>query len=464
MHDTEISDQALPDLMDPEVQDSPCRQRESRQREQRLLGRLSHPFHRPANSRRLLVPLAVLALASEPAPAETAYRDFDAPPHRYTERTPTDRFTRLKADFESGAIILDRSGELAFLQSLLKVLGVPASSQMLVFSTTSLQLSLISPSNPRALYFNEDIYIGYVPGGRIEIVSLDPELGGIFYIFDIPKDARPIRVERSDRCMNCHAGGDTGHVPGIVVKSVVPGPSGGSLTAYRIEETGHGIPFDQRFGGWHVTGRHSISNHWGNLTGRFTNGTLVTFPNPPGSRFSFSKYPVATSDILPQLLHEHQAGFVNRVVEAGYRARTALYASSGKLTPEQLLELDEQARLVTRYLLFADEPSLPTGGIEGDARFKQDFLATRRATAAGVSLKDFDLRSRLFKHRCSYMIYNPVFTGLPGELKTRIYRRMAEALDPTSAARKEFDYLPAEEKKSIRGILKATLTDLPAGW
>ena len=31
---------------------------------------------------------------------------------------------------------------------------------MLVFSTTSLQLSLISPSNPRALYFGEDMYLG----------------------------------------------------------------------------------------------------------------------------------------------------------------------------------------------------------------------------------------------------------------------------------------------------------------
>lgn len=394
---------------------------------------------------------------------QPTYRDFDAPPHRYSERKPTDKFTRMKEDFESGKIALDRSSEKAFLLSVLKVLGIPASSQLLVFSTTSLQLSLISPANPRAIYFSEDVYLGFVPGGRIEVVSLDPELGGIYYIFDIPKDTRPLRIERSDRCMNCHAGEDTGHVPGLVVKSVVPGPTGGSLTAYRLEQTGHGIPFEQRFGGWHVTGQHGITNHWGNLTGRLKAGELITLPNPPGERFNFARYPVATSDILPHLLHEHQAGFVNRVVEAGYRARTALHLSGGKLTPEQALELDEQARIVTRYILFADEVPLPSGGIEGDTDYKTDFLANRREVAGGIALKDLDLRTRLFKHRCSYMIYSQVFTGLPPEIKQRVYRRLGGALQAEKPD-KEFDYLPPSEKRAIRSILQATLTDLPPLW
>jgi hypothetical protein len=387
--------------------------------------------------------------------AQPAYHDIDEPPHNYAQRVPEDRFTRLKSFFESGQIALDSSSEKAFLGSLLEALEVPASSQMLVFSTTSLQLSLISPSNPRALYFNEEAYVGYVPGGRIEIVALDPQLGAIFYIFDIPKEGRPLRIERSGRCMNCHAGEETGHVPGLVVKSVVPSPRGGSLTAYRLGATGHGVPFDQRFGGWYVTGRHAITNHWGNLTGRLQNGELLTTPNPPGQRFSFDTYPVAASDILPQLLLEHQAGFVNCVVEASYRTRTALYTSKGKLNSEQERELDEQAAIITRYLLFADEAPLPSGGVEGDANYKTDFLRTRR-TVRGISLKDFDLRTRLFKYRCSYMIYSPVFAGLPAEIKTRVYGRLRAALDLDN---REYDYLPAVEKKAIRNILKATLAE-----
>jgi hypothetical protein len=203
-----------------------------------------------------------LALSLRMPLAESpAYRDIDAEPHLYHQRKPQDRFSKLMGSFESGRIELDRSSEKAFLVSLLKALDVPVSSQMLVFSTTSLQLSLISPSNPRAIYFNEEIYVGYVPGGRIEVLSLDPELGAIFYIFDIPRADRPLSFDRSNRCMNCHANEDTGHVPGLVIKSVLAGPGGGSLDAFRIAQTGHQIPFEERFGGWYVTGADTFTNH-----------------------------------------------------------------------------------------------------------------------------------------------------------------------------------------------------------
>jgi hypothetical protein len=262
--------------------------------------------------------------------------------------------------------------------------------------------------------------------------------------------------------MNCHAAEQTGNVPGLVVKSVIPGPTGGSLIAYRLDQTGHSISFDQRFGGWYLTGQHNLTNHLGNLTGRLSAGTLTKIPNPPGERFSFNKYPVGTSDVLPQLLLEHQAGFVNRVVEASYRARTALYGGSGQLTPGQAVELDAQAEIITRYMLFADEAPLPPEGIAGDSAFKDDFLLTRRAVN-GAALKDLDLRTRLLKHRCSYMIYSPVFGGLPAAMKQRIYKRLDEALSVRKPD-KAYNYIPAAEKQTIRRILKATLTDLPRRW
>jgi hypothetical protein len=397
------------------------------------------------------------------ASAQPTFDEIYEPPHNYLQRKPADKFTELKDALDSGEIVLDRSSEKAFVVSLLKALDIPVTSQMLVFSTTSLQLSLISPANPRALYFNEEVYLGYVPGGRVEIVSLDPTLGGIFYILDIPINGASLTIERTGRCMNCHANEDTGYVPGLVVKSVIPGPTGGSLTAYRLAQTGHGIPFSERFGGWHVTGDHAITNHFGNLTGELAAGKLTKIPNPPGKRFRFEKYPVATSDILPQLLHEHQAGFVNRVVEASYRARTALFISDGQLTAAQAAELDKQARILARYLLFADEVTLPPGGVGGDETYKQDFRRNRRATSDGLSLKDFDLRTRLFKHRCSYMIYSPVFGGLPPEMKQRVYAELDQALT-LKDENPDFAYLSHDEKRAIRAILKATLEDLPESW
>jgi len=387
------------------------------------------------------------------------YRLFDSPPHNYSSRTPRDRFTQ-KLDYLANDLSLDRSSEKAFVISFLKALEVPASSQMLVFSTTSFQSRLISPSNPRAIYFNEDIYVGYVPGGRLEVIALDPDLGAIFYIFDIPKEKDVIRFERSDRCMNCHVNEDTGFVPGLVIRSVVPGPGGGSLDAFRIAQSGHGIPFSERFGGWHVTGKNNITNHWGNLTGRFVAGVLNKITNAPGQRFDFNEYPVATSDLLPHLLHEHQVGFVNRVVEAAYRARTILSLNNGQFTDAQSAELDDQARIVTRYLLFADEVPLPSGGIEPDPAYKSDFLVHRRATSDGTSLKDLDLTTRLFKYRCSYMIYSPIFAALSEILKMRIYDKLNAALND-NANDKDYSYLEPGEKESIRRILKETLKDLP---
>ncbi len=395
---------------------------------------------------------------------EVNFKDIEAAPHRYSATVPQDRFTRLKADLEAGRIKLDSRNERAFVESLLAALAVPKSSQLLVFSTTSLQLRLITPSSPRALYFSDDLYVGYVPRGRIEIISLDPKLGAIFHIFDIPRrDGEAIRVERSERCMNCHADEETQHVPGLIVKSVVPGPRGGSLDTLTRLPTGHGVPLDVRFGGWYLTGAETLGEHWGNTIGRFTPEGIARIPVTPGTTFDFADYPAATSDLLAHLVHEHQAGFVNRAVEAGYRARTYLFADGESLTAEHAQILDEQAALLTRYLLFADEAPLPKGGVAGDADFRADFLRARRPASNGASLRDFDLEHRLFGNRCSYMIYSPVFTGLPDPMKMRVYRNLSAALS-VDAPDAEYAWMPAEEKRTIRTILKETLSDLPADF
>jgi hypothetical protein len=391
--------------------------------------------------------------ATEPA--------FDEPPHNYWQAPLQDRFTRLKEAVEAGRVALDGSGEKAFLLSLLHALDVPASSQMLVFSTTSLQLRLITPANPRALFFNEDVYVGYIPGGRIEIVSLDPALGGIYYIFDIPRGSEPIKAERSNRCMNCHAAEETGNVPGLSIKSVIPGPRGGSLDSFRHGETGHGVPFAVRFGGWYLTGAQNFPAHWGNLIGQLSPDGLTKYPVEPGTRFDYARYPMASSDVLPQLLHEHQIGFVNRAVAATYHTRALL--ARGPLDTAGAAELNDQARSLARYILFADEVPLPQGGVAGEPTFKVDFLRNRRPGPQGEALKDLDLRTRLFRHRCSYMIYGAAFAGLPPEFKQRVYRRLGEALD-IARPDPEYAYLPLGEKQTIRGILRSTLSDLPRGW
>jgi hypothetical protein len=199
------------------------------------------------------------------------------------------------------------------------------------------------------------------------------------------------------------------------------------------------------------------------LTGRLSPEGLTKIPVEPGAQFNWDRYPATTSDILSHLLHEHQAGFVNRAVEASYRARAYLHASQGQFNKEQTDELDRQARQLTGYLLFADEAPLPDGGVQGAPAFKEDFLRNRRTASNGASLKDLDLRTRLFKHRCSYMIYSTVFQGLPRTIKDRVYQRLREALDAETPDQ-EYAYLSSAEKNALRKILSETLTDLPVGW
>lgn len=94
--------------------------------------------------------------------AESAYRvmDFRAAPHNYNEHVPKDRFAMLLKQIDKGEFQPDTSSDQALLRSLLQGLKVPVSSQMLLFSASSLQSEIINPRNPRALFFNEDTYVG----------------------------------------------------------------------------------------------------------------------------------------------------------------------------------------------------------------------------------------------------------------------------------------------------------------
>jgi hypothetical protein len=375
------------------------------------------------------------------------------PLHGYDTRPVHDRFTRFLNDWEAGKAELDASGDQAFLRSLLKQLEVPVSSQMLVFTATSLQKGLISARNPRAIYFNDDTYVGFVPRGRIEVISLDPTLGSIFYIFDRLQPGRQPYVRRSTECMNCHSPRHMEHIPGLVVESVIPGMTGGGERAFRREQSGHAVPLADRFGGWHLTGAgEAMPHHWGNMLILRRNGEASEVPNPPGERCDLNRYPLQTSDLLAQLLHEHQVGFVNRMLQAGYRWRELVAAEP--VTDKQAADLS--APLV-RYLLFAEEDPLKPGML-GESPFAGDFTAAGKRDSAGRSLRDLDGKTRLLAHRCSYMIYSPAFTGLPDPLRQRVLADLAAALAGGAAG----SHLPADERLAVRQILSETVPEFAA--
>ena len=148
---------------------------------------------------------------------------------------------------------------------MLAELRVPEESQILVFSKTSHQNSLIQPNNPRALYFSENAYVGYVPGGDIEAIIQDSLLGPVYYLIEAGGTGG-LEIERDlSTCISCHATSNTEHVPGMLVRSVFPDENGRPLLAMGTRLVDHESPLPERWGGYYVTGRSSLP-HLGNRT------------------------------------------------------------------------------------------------------------------------------------------------------------------------------------------------------
>ena len=144
---------------------------------------------------------------------------------------PADALTRLGQQLERGDATLEYRDRGGFLPSLLEHLHVNVDSQTLVFSKTSFQQAIINPKNPRALYFNDEVAVGTVPGGDVyELLALEPNRGMVFYTLDVKQTDQPRFRRRGVECLFCHAMGNKG-APSLVVASVFPDKDG--IPAYQ---------------------------------------------------------------------------------------------------------------------------------------------------------------------------------------------------------------------------------------
>jgi len=154
----------------------------------------------------------------------------------------------------------------------------------LVFSRTSLQRHRISPDNPRAIYFSDDMYVGWVPGGLIEITSVDPQLGPIFYVVRprVLRASSATAFKRDSDCLRCHGGHFVRGIPGGMVRSVFPDNTGEPIFRLGSTLVDYRTSFAERWGGWYVTGRHGRSLHRGNIFAA-EEGDTVQFPIQEGA-------------------------------------------------------------------------------------------------------------------------------------------------------------------------------------
>jgi hypothetical protein len=334
-----------------------------------------------------------------------SYADNIPPSREYFEAPTDDAVTRLgkpKLDF--------RSDGFGYLPSLLEKLGIGIDSQALVFAKDSFQAEKVSPRNPRAIYFNDEVAVGFVPGGKgIEVAAVDPKQGVIFYTLDRDEAGEP-RFVRQQVCLKCHQGPSTEGVPGIFIGSVFPNSLGTPAREGAIV-TDHRTAFGDRWGGWYVNAARGEQPDRAN--------SVASDPAEPttleilSTRFTPAKYLSPSSDIVALMTLEHQTQMTNLLTRLAWEKNP--------------IRLDSDIEATVRYMVFADEAPLREP-IEGVSSFTKTFPLRGPRDAAGRSLRDFDLRTRLFRYPLSYMIYSRAFDALPDSIRERLYRRIHEAL------------------------------------
>jgi hypothetical protein len=396
--------------------------------------------------------------------------DIDHPAIQYTTRPVTDPVSQLNLKIRQGEVHLKFDDSQGYLRSVLEALNVPIESQMVVFSKTSVQMVRINPSNPRSLFFNDSVAVGWVRGGPIvELATEDPKQGVIFYTLDEKPTDRP-QFTRNDECLSCHESYSSLGVPGMLVRSVFPGPSGAPVRKFGDYITDHRSPFAQRWGGWYVTGLTGSIPHLGNAV-------VIDAAKPQAvltrqslnleslrGKFDTDGYLSPYSDIVALMVFEHEMHMMNLFTRVGWEVRFSLYQDQTNQSPSN--GHDATARLVrdasrelVDYMLFVDE-ALLTSKIQGTSGFAEKFSIEGPGDSKGRSLRQFDLEHRLMRYRCSYMIYSEAFDGLPDEVKKAIYQRMWQILSGREISEK-YARLSLVERKAIVEILRETKKGLP---
>ena len=412
----------------------------------------------------------VMAAAGHVRAEDPAY---ERPPVSYSTSQANDAGTRLAKAMADGTVALRPGEGKDVLRQVLAALKVPEWSQVLVFSKTSKQTDLISPATPRAVYFSDDVYVGWVPGGLIEIAAADPKLGMVFHTMD-PRGARPGPPARDNTCLSCHASARTERVPGVFVRSVYPDANGRPLLRHGGFDTTDRSPLAERWGGWYVTGRHGAARHLGNALARDDDGSLVIDTEANANldtlagKIDTTRYLRPDSDIVALLVLEHQCQVHNLIHRCSLDLARMRWMDSQIHPGEDPERADGPYRqmagrcadeLVAAFLC-SGEADLGDG-VEGSGEFTRNFAMTGPRGRDGHSLRDLRLYRRIFKHRCSPMIYSPSFLQAAPTLRAMTMGKLRDAL-AADANTGPAAGIPVAERQRTLAILAETIADWPA--
>ena len=421
-----------------------------------------------------LLLLGLIAVSSVSGQRGGAFRaSRDHPAIQYTDGVVDNAIADLNRRLDEGSAALAFEGRSGYLRSVLDALELPVESQVLVFSPTSFQEDYIDFDNPRAVFFRDDVALGWVRGADvIELAAQDRRQGTIFYSLEQTPSAAP-RFRRRETCLACHLSWDTLGVPGPQVISMFPMPDDPNAYASG-HPTDHRSRLEDRWGGWYVTGSHGGVAHMGNVEVEAVEDPHATFGVVPPvvesmeGRFDLDGFPTPYSDIVALMVLEHQAHMTNLITRIGWEARRVEHragmvapADRGRSTDDgRFLEIVEEAAVeLVDYLLFVDEAPLPPG-VAGGSGFTEMFSARGPRDGRGRSLREISLEGRLFRYPCSYMIHTAAFDALPETALDAIYRRMWAVLSG-EITESPYDRLALADRRAVVEILRDTKPDLP---
>ncbi len=396
-----------------------------------------------------------------------------------------DPIARLQARINAGELQLSHDSAHGYLPALLRALDIPVSSQGLVFSRTSLQTDKITPWSPRALYFNDDVYVGFVQESHfLEIASMHPTRGAVFYTLSQEPRAQPTFTRETTTCLMCHQSRSaTGGVPGLMVLSTIADRFGYPIVGAHDGTTTDATPVRQRFGGWYVTGVHGDTSvrtkggHSGNVYSpklghevydKAAYRTQINLTTQSARRdlsdhFEASPYLSNQSDIVALMVLVHQTTVHNLMTAVHEAAAEVLL--SGSLTVDTTSGASPrpngpQVRLqgaidrLLRAMLFTDEAPLD-GRMRGTTSFNDDFASRGPRDHLGRSLRELDLESRLFRYPLSFLIYSETFDALPVVARTAVYRRLHAILRGEDAEGLTARWSDGD-RQAVREILSGT--------
>jgi hypothetical protein len=388
-------------------------------------------------------------------------------PVLHYERAPThNAVARLQQRLAAGEVKLTFAAPRGYLDSLLAALNIPASSQVLVYSKTSLQTGSISAATPRALYFDTDTYVGFVQGsGNLELGTMDSELGQVFYILPNRESALPQMQRQTLNCLACH---DTyemsgGGVPRFLLMSSYVSIHGDQLTHEDNILTTDETPIESRWGGWYVTGHTGKQVHVGNILVKSVQelvnldsvrrGNLDTLDG----LFDTAPYLTNQSDVVALLVLQHQVTVQDLLTRANFEVRQALARSANKpgtFSAKTRTDLRGYLDELAKAMLFGDAAPY-TDLIRGHSGFDAWFQKQGIRDAQGRSLRDLDLQTRLFRYPLSYLVYTSAFAGLPDYARDYVFGKFAAVLQGRDHS-PPYAFMTDADRRDTLQILTAT--------